>query len=294
MQVAAHKSWTGPVTFCAVGLVLFGRLSAFEAPESFFSWALVLGEAHRLGLIFGRDIIYTGGPLSPLYTGYFQKEVFFWVAGFQVAVTAVAAVICANFARRAGLTIVPPLVLVFLFLQADVLFLLPSLLIVMLVSTDRESSGRRLLKIACAITAAGLSLAKFTTAPFALVCFCVVDLLDLSRRRAPLALGSYILAMPAIYMAIEGDLTWFIPFLRYSWDAALGYTSAMGINGPIEELLLYLIATAMTSLIIFKFELSLLQHRVSDLKQSATVLIPLGLFLFVTFKLGFVRHDCHT
>src|SRR5260370_36190620 len=48
------------------------------------SWAAVLGEAHRRGFKFGEDIVSTGGPLSAIYSHYFQEDLFWIVLALNV------------------------------------------------------------------------------------------------------------------------------------------------------------------------------------------------------------------
>lgn len=63
-----------------VALAAFGclRLGVFDPIRSGLdlSWVAALGEAAARGETFGRDLIFTGGPLSALYTRYFD-----WFSG---------------------------------------------------------------------------------------------------------------------------------------------------------------------------------------------------------------------
>ena len=98
------------------------------------------------------------------------------------------------------------------------------------------------LTASCAVTSAGLTLARFTTAPIAVLCFLLIDVLDLRARRIPLAVLSYAAALVVLYGILEGQLSAFLPYLRFSIETSAGYSQAMSLIGSGAELIRYLVA----------------------------------------------------
>src|SRR4051794_31561142 len=75
--------------FVFVAICLFAVLSPFSPGMPEFgldpSWRAVLGELPRLGLRTGQNVIFTGGPLSPLYTQWFDADRFSFYLWLQFA-----------------------------------------------------------------------------------------------------------------------------------------------------------------------------------------------------------------
>ena len=109
----------------------------------------MLGEAPRLGLKFGRDIIFTGGPLSPLYTGYFAEATVWWVVGFRTLTILVIAAGLVLLTLRSRLLVLVPVAFAILFLFPDGVFFLVPLLLVLVMVDAPETLARRLYTVAC-------------------------------------------------------------------------------------------------------------------------------------------------
>jgi hypothetical protein len=257
------------------------------------SWASVLGEAPRLGLKFGRDIIFTGGPLSPLYTGYFAEATIWWVVGFRALTILVIAAGLVLLTLRSQLLVLVPVAFVILFLFPDGVFFLVPFLLVLVIADAPRSFARRLYAVACALVCAALTLAKFSVAPLALVCLALVDLLTLRARRLPVAIGVYVTGVVALFAVLQGGLASFGPFLASTLDVTAGYAEGMSSVWPTEEIAYFLIAALIGIVTVLRVEFSLVRAgRVDGWTAAALVVATVG-YLYVVFKAGFVRHDLH-
>jgi hypothetical protein len=131
------------------------------------SWISALGEARRLGLRFGEDIIYTGGPLSNVYTGYFELSTYPYVAFVLVATCLAYALVTLAFVERAGtLRAAGPFVVVPILTGATgvrdaVMLGLPAITTLVTMGL-RKSPFNWVLKGSAIVASAGLTLAKFT------------------------------------------------------------------------------------------------------------------------------------
>ena len=263
------------------------------APGLDTSWASVLGEAPRLGLMFGRDIIFTGGPLSPLYTGYFAEATVWWVVGFRILAIVVIAAGLALLTLRSQLLVLVPVVFAILFLFTDGVFLLVPFLLVLVMADAPETPARRLYAIACALVCAAFTLAKFSVAPLALVCLALADVLALRARRLPVAVAVYAVSVVALFAVLQGGLASFGPFLAYTLDVTAGYAEGMSSVWPAEEIAYFLIAALIGIVTVLRVELSLVRAGRVDGWTAAALVVATIAYLYVVFKAGFVRHDLH-
>jgi hypothetical protein len=260
-----------------------------------FSWVPVLGEAHRLGLIFGRDIAFTGGPLSALYTGYFDADLAWWVAGFQIGTCALAATLCLSIARHTDVVGIAVILIAILFMVPDTLIILPPFLLVWRKATSPDpSSADQFITVYGAVITAALTLAKFTVAPLALLCFVFADVLDLSVRRLPLALVSYAIALVLLFSILEGGPAWFIPYVRQSLDISVGYTEAMSLSGAWSEVVVFVAALLSVGISVAVTERSLWLKQSTTSLRVAVLTLSFAAYLFISFKEGFVRHYTHS
>ena len=77
-QKARLRRVLGITAFVALLVALYVKFAPldFTMPDYGLdpSWMAVLGEASAHGWRFGRDIIFTSGPLSAIYTRWFQPD----------------------------------------------------------------------------------------------------------------------------------------------------------------------------------------------------------------------------
>ena len=260
------------------------------------SWMATLGEASRLGLMFGHDIVFSAGPLSPLYTGYFVENEFYHFLILKALLIAALARLLWLMLRDGGAAalLMPAIILLIPMRRDAVFFSIP--LLTALVALRRAADERvDLASILLGVAASAiLSLTKFSCAPMALLAFAAIDVVAVVRRRVPFALIAYGIMTFQLFWLWHGRPDTFLPFLRGSFEVAAGYAEAMSLPGPVPELIAYLGMAAGAAAILSVAELRAWRSGAAPpLVVVARVMCVSG-FLFLTWKAGFVRHDVHT
>jgi hypothetical protein len=232
--------------FGFVALCVFAVLSPFSQGMPGFgldpSWCAVLGEAPTLGLRTGQDVIYTGGPLSPLYTRWFDADRFWLYLGLHLGLILTVALGIATLAgqhNRFGAAAVLSLGTVSVIDQRDALFFCIPVLTALVVLSQLRSRIEYVAVWAGLAGTAVAALAKFSTVPPAMVGFLVADGVLVSRRQVPFLTVGFLAIFFGAFAVLEGAGS-FLPFVRGSFTVSAGYTDAMGIAGPVPELLAYL------------------------------------------------------
>jgi hypothetical protein len=266
------------------------------APGLDNSWQAGLALAQQQGLHFGRDVVFTYGPLG-----------FLTVPRLFVVWSGVAAVVLALLLQLAlcrtllhVLRGVPgPVAFVLAYVVATVapptaeaeigLAIVLSLTLWTLIAADRPAP--RWLPGAGGIAAATLLLVKPDTGVFALVLLAIAVGFSAPRRLRPLAElgGSFLVAVVALWLATGNAVGDFVPWLRASAQFALGYTGGMafidaGRHREIVDACLLIVVMA-----------ALVAHAAAGLprKRQAALGLVWAIGTFALFKEGFVRLDAH-
>lgn len=253
------------------------------------SWVAALGEAAAHGEKFGRDLIFTGGPLSALYTGYFDSVQWPWavLAGILTAIT--LAWSCARLASNWLVAVLFPILILIASFPDPVLMSVP--VFAALAVLTRPSAPFSFVLLA-AVTTAALTVAKFSTVPAACVAFIAIDCALVHERRLPVGVIAFFAAMAGWFAILEGGLTYFYDFLRFSIEIMAGYSAAMSIDGSGPELVAFiLLAMGFSGVVLYA---AYKQSISNSVLKSVLVIAVLGAFCFMGFKEGFVRHDLHS
>ena len=256
------------------------------------AWIMVLGRALSEGWQFGRDVVFTYGPLGALavpsfYPGLFPIAAAFWIAfsvtfalGFCALyrrarwswwIFAFVAVLCAGLSLLQDARV---------FAAAFMLFLIG------------RSAGRAALSIAVTLTVllAACALMKMTYMAAAVPLVVLTDLIRFKRWRAPPMLtplfgAAYILA----YVAAGQDLANLWLYLTTAREISSGYNDAMSTNGSMGEIVAFaLSATAALALVGWS---EIAEERRGRLWETALTLIAFAVVIFLAAKAGFVRND---
>jgi hypothetical protein len=279
----------------SVILTSFKLLSPFFMTEGLDpSWRAALLQVRLLGLGFGNQVVFTGGPLSHVYTQTFSSQLFYE----NILSTALFAIFYALFVINAASrseSILAAAIGTLPFMNnsfLDPLFLGLPFCASLLGTLPVQTKYVRLLVAIGAIASAVATLAKFSVFPVAILGFLIVDLIASSRRRLPIALIVYGFTLLALFRftSPSGSL---LEYFRGSLEAVAGYSEAMSISGPTGEVGMFL-AAALTLLglsALSEFQ----QTRCGELPAALAVarVAILGVFLVLCAKAGFVRHDRH-
>lgn len=287
--------------FVVISIACVSHLLAlnFPRPGLDHSWTFSVNEAVAQGLIFGKEFIFTFGPYSSLYTALYHPatDKLMLVSGgiFFTALTLSLLLLYGNKGRY-------PLLALCVFLTAysfidALLFFLPfclTLLIAKYFPADKETENKKTLALKKGVliflfsTLGLLPLIKTSVTPICLATL-FLSAVYVAFRREYFFACSLILA-PLIMMAFlwefsGQDLSNLLTFIKSTTYIVSGYTEAMSIYGRNEEVILYIAACFWGGGIFLTSE--------KNWKKKIFILLNAGLFLFLSFKAGFTRHDGH-
>ena len=263
------------------------------------SWVMGLQQAIVQGLTFGREIIFTYGPYAPVYTGSYHPstDVFFSFVCLYLAISYWA---CLIFVLRNApwyWVLAFFIVLTMLIHARETLFLLFPLLTGLLIlkiqfAKDEKSIKNKLALFSLALAFSAFGLLVLVKGTLLVPCVTVIFLYTIffsSKDHISLTMLYLLLPIASLlFFWIIADLP-IAALSNYFIGLAYiisGYTEAMALNGSTFEILMYLTASILILLII-SFQMQLIG------KEKLFLLCIYCLFLFLSFKVSFVRHDVH-
>jgi hypothetical protein len=298
MKMSATGARAGiPFALAILALLYSWKPLSFRLPVVGLdpSWALVLAEAGARGLTAGRDIILTGGPFSPLHTGFFASGSIPWIlTGTAGAILTIAAAVAALSFRNGFVGAIPALFALLVINGRDGLVCALLLFTVLPLILDPAHRGARGIAATGAALIAAFALAKFAFALLGLAILVMADLALIFSRRVPFLTLIFALALAVLFWVGTRDLGALVPFVRYSLDSASGYTDAMSIWGDPLELISFIVLAVITLLIVLVLEWRAVRRNIFRPAQALPLAAILGVLIFFGFKAGFVRHDMHS
>ena len=263
------------------------------------SWMVGLNEASSRHMIYGRDIVFTYGPLGfilhPLELGSnlvhavlfrLGLHILWWtsvgmllfrIRGF------VATLLFAAASLLSGIQFGP---------TWDVNFGLTGVIILTTIGylVLGHIDRRPIWAVPAMIVSAAALLAKFNIGVACTASIVVWAVIELLRDRSPRMLGrlgllalTYVGTLGLLFRIYGGPINALGEFLRYSKEIASGYSSQMSSQGPATELT---IISAVLAIAISAAAAGIL------LRARYTPALSITLFpLFVLFKSAIVRHD---
>jgi hypothetical protein len=264
------------------------------------SWEYGLNEAVARHLVFGRDIVFTLGPLGLVFANMYHPATN-WIMLF------VSAVIGAGLAIGGALLAYPrkpmhvailPILVAEINLRDSIFIVLPFVLLLLILRVCAPADSKHHLRpdglisagiaiVICAVALLPLVKGSYAVSAF----FCGgVSLLVLLRRYPPAAAASTCLAIAAAagtWMAIGQPISSLLTFFVAQGPIISGYSEAMSFEGAPKEVIIYVTISIILLGVFYKEFAG---------KFGATGLIAVAAFaftLFVCFKAAFVRHDQH-
>lgn len=266
------------------------------APGIDSSWALGLNQAIAQGLAFGKDIIFTLGPYSSIYTKSYHPAtdgMMLW-GSFYLACSYWLALILLFKNAPYSLMGAWALFLLALVYAKDSLFLsypiLVGLIIFKNVYADKAAlSSRDYLFVILLLLPLGLyPLIKGSLLILCGVLSLLIALLLALYQRYVFALLAVIIPASSLtlFWALAGQSIINIPlYLSNSLRLAFSFTEAMSTRGNTYEVIGYLIVSV--------FILSLIVKESLPKRLGGFLFALILVFLFLSFKAGFVRHFGH-
>ncbi len=262
------------------------------------SWALGLNQAVAQGLVFGKEIIFTLGPYSSLYTkAYHPATDLLMIAGCLYL--ALSYWICLLFLIKmsrwywALIYCVPFLGMIY---ARDSLFfsypLLTGLISYKIVSLENALPNNYLPSFFVFFLFAPFGLLVLIKGSILIICLLILFVCFiwfLAHNKKKLAL--ICLAAPSVSIILfwlaAGQPLFSLPaYLTSSLFIASGFTEAMSSDGNIKEVILYVFTCLLISIV-------LLCRKHIPASGKIFLLSIYFIFLFVSFKTGFTRHFGH-
>ncbi|HEY2347293.1 MAG TPA: hypothetical protein VGH80_15695 [Xanthomonadaceae bacterium] len=263
------------------------------------SWRYAINQAVAQRLAFGSDLVFTFGPYGAVYTRMFHPATDALILGGSLFLAfsywACLLVLMRTAGRRWSLLFCAVLAGVVV-LPDPLLFshpLLVGLAVCKLVFAKEGSLlDRRWAPWLIALLFAPFGLLPLVKGSNLIPCaaiagLCVVAFVLHRRLAATVAcVAAPMLVLVGCWLAAGQALAALPGYFLAMAPIVSGYTEAMAIDGTLRDVWLYLAASG-------ALLLSILVQRNIEWRERAFLVLVFSLYLFITFKAGFVRHDGH-
>jgi hypothetical protein len=288
--------WLLGVLGCSYGVLLLAPWR-FTLPEVGLesSWDQVVAYGAREGWQWGRDIVFTFGPLGFLTPNPYDADLLrlgLVVHGWFTLALVIAVV---RLVSRASLGAAIGLYGLIMFPAAmirgrvyTVLGLLAALLYF-----RRPDRAHPVLSLVLVAAAGVFALVDTSSTVVGVAIALALDASRVADRRWPPFSLVFAAAFSLAYFGIGQGAADLPAFLRSTFEIVSGYTDAMSIDGSRGELALFLT----TSLLGLAIVLGVESQALRDPRRRLDALLLIGtiaIYWFVSFKHGFVRHDLHS
>lgn len=259
------------------------------------SWVFSLNQAVAQNLSFGLDLIYTFGPYAALWTHQYHPEtdVLTLYTGFYFAICFSLCFILVFNTRKWFFGIL--ILWVLMTSPTDVGFFFYSLMVALLsfklIYLSEAKTKNKILAPSIAIIFSAFGLMFLIKATFFLI-FVPITILSaiLFFFNKSRALAITILFSPLVsvffFWVLSGQTGSLLDYFLASIAIISGYSAAMSSPGSSYEVSVFVVSA------IFLF-ISILTEKSLTLNARFFLGICFSLFLFLSFKEGFVRHDAH-
>lgn len=267
------------------------------------SWKFGMNQAVEKGLKFGKELIFTFGPYASIHTmvyhpstdfmmiaGSLYLAISYWV-GFLFIMKGVqwrwTIIFCLFLAGVMHHGIAVPRNVLFLSFS-----LLAGLVSFKLSTINDETRDTKKCLLTTLIMFSSLGLLPLIKGTMLFLCavtviLCFLFLVINNRRNfAIICVASPVISMLLFWQLSGQSITDLPNYFSSMLPITAGYTEAMSSNGGNKEILLYLLCA------IFVL-LSICMHNNMLKFSKIFIFLIFSIFLFISFKLGFVRHDIH-
>lgn len=263
------------------------------------SWALGLNQAIAQGLSFGRDIIFTYGPYSSIYTEAYHPATDFMMLGGSLYL-AFSYWLCLVFLMKGvqwRWTLAVCICLSGMIYARDSLLFSYPLLVGLanykiLITAENNANTHKYTLCFFALLLAPFGLLPLIKASLLILCIVVTTLcfiyMSACKRKmlAGVCLLSPVISMVVFWIGSGQSFIYLPDFLLSTLSISTSFTEAMALEGNQAEVLLYMITAVLICL-------SIAHQRQIPLASRLFLFCLFFIFLFVSFKSGFVRHNVH-
>src|SRR5271166_1196876 len=247
------------------------------------SWVAVLGEDAARWAVRGEEVGFIFNPAASLYTNYYSELFPYLNMLFGLISSAIfgfgASLLIARPDRRWPTALITTTVLaasISLTLLRDAFFFGMVVIVFLLGFRPNEFElGCKVAAILGAIALGVIALSKSTFGIAALALLLIADVSTVVRRRVPLLTCSFLISALLTYLALGQPLSTLPRFLELNSEVVRGFSEAMALQGPIKELIVYLIISALLGVLVVLVERN--NHR-SRRCDTALLLLGLGFY----------------
>jgi len=281
----------------AVHLLLLFAPWRFFAPSVGLdpSWEQVIAHAAASGWQWGSDIVFTYGPLgylrSPIFDKALTAPVLLWNGLLVLAVIVAILGLLRHVPTGAAVALYLVIALAASRRTGQNLYLMLPVFSAFLYFRAPETSLR--VPIFVLVAAGVYANAYASVLASGLVTSALMDASRLLRRGKPLFVPVFAVAVIGAFLLAGQDLGSLPRFLRSVAEVVSGYADAMGLDGNGYETLAFLGASVGALSLIIGSE----WPRLADSRRRADawlLILVIGVFWYVVWKSGFVRHDSHS
>jgi hypothetical protein len=254
------------------------------------SWAMALNQAVAQHLSFGKDIIFTLGPYASIYTKMYHPAtdgMMLWGSLYLACSYWFALMVLMNRVAWHWLLAFIGLVVGMIYVKDSLFFSYPLLLAIISYQYVLEKKSQFVFWFALF---APLGLLMLIKSSFIMICFlslmlCVLFfILNHQIKRALICLFAPLSSM-GFFWLLSGQNFGDLPdYLVHSVYFVFSFTEAMAKDGNYWEIIFYLISAFFILLLISK-------HKPSSPYGTVFLVLQWILFLFLSFKTGFTRHN---
>jgi len=286
------------VTALAVLVISIPWHMSMPAAELDPSWQMAIHYAYAQGMQFGRDVVFTFGPLGFLWLPQYYPDHYYSMLAFWASLSLMFLMVVYYLSASGNkiqisvqCILVYTILTVGVFVRDAILFSYFALLLIFVLDQRKKSSAVRAgLTVGLISFAVLIGLEKFTGLILAVVILILLDFRLLMMRKVPRY--SIFFAVLFVLFAVsvgKQEPSSILPYLQHSWIVASGYSQAMQISKSFAKLCVYLLVVS--TFVVFSALIEWKEKRF-DL-TNFTRWLGLLLVLFMSFKAGHVRQDGH-
>lgn len=260
-----------------------------------YSWAIALNQAVAQSLIFGKDIIFTLGPYASIYTKVYHPSTDWMMIAGSLYLAICYWLVCISLINSRN--VLPGILFIIsllgLLYARDALFLSYPLLIgVWIVTHSKKEPSKLRYQITCATLYAPLGLLALIKGTFLIQIIFFISISTVfffytnKKKLAFISLMVPSLSCAIFWVAAHQPLSALPAFIITSNKLSMGFSEAMSNEGNYLDIYIFLIVSLIELLIVAV-------HNNYGKIERILLFSVLLLFLFISFKAGFTRHQGH-
>ncbi|MET3118489.1 hypothetical protein AAKU64_002722 [Undibacterium sp. GrIS 1.8] len=264
------------------------------------SWRFGMNEASRIGLAFGREVVFTFGPYAAIYTKVYHPstdQMMLYGSLYLALSLGFCLIFLLKYVAWQRIFIFNLMLGLLMYIRDSFLLCIPmviSMVCFKVFFSEKELPTKNLYpSFLLALLFSPLGLLPLVKGSILILCAavsvlcCAAFVLRKAYQLAVVVVLGPILSM-LFFWLISGQHIFDLPvYLINMIPIVSGYTEAMASSGNIAEIILFLFAaTGLVWLIVSEKE------RKPD--EKIFLVLVFSLFLFISFKAGFIRHDGHS